>query len=642
MKRLIITLFIIILLAASYPFSILAQPSHTPHENPIVATASLDAMALLLSYGNIFNLAAISQYQNAQSILKELEHANIPDELQYLIDRYNNLSQQLLALLDNLESLLDEASTLLSRNQISDARQKLDAAALIIRDTRPLLENIVVATNALGNNLGVFVDISPNELQQAYARLEESQRRLQELINKLNQLYETLTERFGTQAVKLIPTELSLSITPTTVFVGDGITAWGRLSDGNSPLSKRKITLFLANKPLDITTDFDGSYAAKITIPYEYVPTMTLYAAYIPSGNDADTYLASKSPPVVANILFYHTLLELSAPKTAYPELSITLGGQISSTDGIVDRKIRVFLDNTQLVEQTARSQFHLELTPPQIPTGEHSLTVTVDSQWRYAGASRRLPLIISRLPIEADIEMPHLVIIPKPIQISGKVYHKDSPVPDAKVSLNFKNSSSTARTSTNGSFSTSLAAPLDLSLVGFQEIRIIIEPVQPWHTPLQVNRPILTISPANTGLMLVVLISLGLLAYKRGRTSPIRPQEEIIPAQVSEPPAITPTPLTPKLKPKPTGIKGQILSAYTSGLEAVEKHTISMAPHITLREFLKMVTPLLPTASTPFAELTTIAEVALYSVRKLDESIAARAEQLAATIKEELHRGTT
>ena len=45
-------------------------------------------------------------------MLNELEYANIPDELRYLIERYNTLSQQLLTTLDNLKPLLNDASTL--------------------------------------------------------------------------------------------------------------------------------------------------------------------------------------------------------------------------------------------------------------------------------------------------------------------------------------------------------------------------------------------------------------------------------------------------------------------------------------------------------------------------------------------------
>ena len=88
MKRFAIALPIILLLAvlSSY-FPVLAQPTYTPHENPVTAKGSPKLASLLLFYGNVFDLAAISQYQDAQSMLDELEYADIPDEMRKLIDQ---------------------------------------------------------------------------------------------------------------------------------------------------------------------------------------------------------------------------------------------------------------------------------------------------------------------------------------------------------------------------------------------------------------------------------------------------------------------------------------------------------------------------------------------------------------------------
>lgn len=667
MKRLAAVLSIIILLTMFFPgLSTLAQLSHTPHENPATAKSSPDLVALLLVYTTVFDLTTTGQYQNAQSLLKELEQANIPAELRYIIDRYNTLSRQLLTTLDNLEFRLDEASTLLSHNQISDARKKLDDAEAATRNARFLLEDIEVATRSLADKLGTFAPSAASQIKKAYDRLEQSLNRLRQLIDELNQLQQSLTDRHQTLVVELIPTELSLSITPVSVFVGNSITASGRLSDANRPLTKRKLILLLNNKPLVTTTDLDGSYATNITIPYEYVPTMTLNAIYAPSGDDIVTYQASKSPPVTVNTMFYPTLLEVSAPETAHPGLPITISGQVSSTDGNIDRIIKVLLDNTQLAGETIQGQFSLEITPPpQTSIGEHSLTIVATSQGHYSGAVKSLSIDISKIPIQADIQIPQLIVIPKPIQISGKVSHNFAPVQDARVSLTFRQSSTTTKTANDGSFTavvklpqlsvstptssnlftattTTIELPLDLSLIGPQELTITITPVEPRYAPLQIKRWVFVVNPVNIGLMLFAFLSLGLVVYNRFRTRPIvlRHKKAVPQPPAQELPAATPPPM-PKFEF--TGIKGRILSAYLDGLETVEKVTRTlMATHTTLREFLKTATPRLPTAIKSFAELTTIAEVALYSARRLDEDIATRAEQLAATIKKELHNSGT
>ncbi len=644
MKRFAVALSIIVLLAMLSPcFSILAQPTHTPHQNPATAKESPDSVSLLLFYGNVFDLAAIGQYQDAQSLLNELEYANIPDELRYLINRYSTLSRQLLTTLDNLELLLDEVSTLLAEYQVNEARQRLDDAEATIHSAQLLLEDIEVATHTLSDRLGVFIALAGSEIRLAYERLEGILYRLRQLINELNQLRGSLTEKREIQVVELIPTELSLSITPASVFVGDSITASGRLTGDGSPMANRNLTFLLDNEPLTVTTDLNGWYATNITIPYKYVSTMTLNAVYTPVGDDIGTYLACKSPLVVVNTSFYSTLLEVSALETAHPGLPITISGQVSSTDGTVDRIIKVLLDNTQLAEKTIQGQFNFEITPPeQISMGEHSLTVVATPHGRYSGASDSLTINISQLSIQTDIQLPRLILIPKPIQVSGKVYCGLDALQDAQVSLFFRQSSTTVKTSADGSFSTTIEVPLDLSLIGPQELTITIEPVEPWYALLQVKRWIFTINPANIGLMLVAFISLGLLVYTRVRTKPGRlPEEVVIPqAKLRELPTVAPS---PRPKYEFTGIKGRILSAYLNGLEVVEKVTgVSMTPHTTLREFLKTTTPRLPSAIKSFTELTTIAEIALYSAHGLDEDTAARAEQLTAIIKEELHSGAS
>lgn len=254
----------------------------------------------------------------------------------------------------------------------------------------------------------------------------------------------------------------------------------------------------------------------------------------------------------------------------------------------------------------------------------------------------------ISRIPIQVEIQKPLLVLIPRPIEVSGKVYHSRGPLRDAQVRLTFKDSSTTVRTSSQGSFAATIDAPLDLSLVGPQELGITIEPVEPWYSSLQIKRWIFTINPANIGLMLVAFVSVGLLVFNRVRTRHPGQREEIVTpgARPRKPLIVAPA---PRLKYKLSGTKSRILSAYLNGLEAVEKVTGTyMAPHTTLREFLNATAPKLSTAIKTFTELTPIAELALYSARELDEKTAAKAEALVtiltvqlAIIKEEPYSGT-
>ena len=79
MKRLAISLLIIVFLTIFAPvFSVLAKSIHIPHENPAIAQSPPDSAALMLSYSKTFELVSFRQYQDATSLLEELEHDNIP------------------------------------------------------------------------------------------------------------------------------------------------------------------------------------------------------------------------------------------------------------------------------------------------------------------------------------------------------------------------------------------------------------------------------------------------------------------------------------------------------------------------------------------------------------------------------------
>jgi len=544
MKRLAVTLSIVVLLMALSPsLSGLAQPAHVPHQDPAAARGAPDPASLLLFYGDVFDMVATRQYQDAQTVLKEVESARIPDELRYMFDSYNRLSGQLVTALNDLETLLDEASTLFARQRENDARQRLNEAEATVRSAQLLLEDVDTATTALGEKTGALAAAAGGEIRQAYERQQQNVERVGQLISEIDRLRESL---------------------------------------GLNPLI------------------------------------------------------------AVESSFYYPTHLEVSVPETACPGLPVTISGEISPADGDVSRAVKVLLGSTQLAEEAVRGRFSLEVTPPrQISTGIHCLTLVVAPHGHYAGVSKRLPINISGKQIRTEIQMPLVIVLPERVQIKGMVYGEGAPVEDAIVSLAYRGSTTVVRTAGDGSFSAMIEMPSDLSLAGPQELSISVEPVEPWYASLEIEREVFAINPAATGLMLAVFLSLGLLLFSRVRTNRPRLREEMVISEggLREPPAVTPS---PRPESEFTGIRGRMLASYLGGLEAVEKATgISMEPHDTLREFLSITLSRLPAAAEPFRELTTAAEVALYSAREPSGDMAARAEQLAATIKEGLGSGT-
>lgn len=643
MKRFTAAVSILILLAILSGCSpTISQLSNIPHENPTTVRSSPGWPSLFLFYSNIFEKISLKKHDASRSILNELENASIPDKLRYLVDRFNVLSEELMVTLNNLELFLNTTTSLLADNRISDAQEKLTETEATINDARFLLEDIDVATNMLGNKAGVFAALAGSEIRRSYERFEEMLSRVKTLIDDYNQLRENLVEKQKTQAVELMTTTISLDTSSTRAFVGDNITVSGRLTKGRKPLPNRQLTVWIDNEPLVTSTTINGSYVTEITIPYKYISTMKLYAEYIPDDDDISTYLASRSRQTIINTRFYPTLLTISAPESVHPGISITVSGEVSSTDGSTDRSVRISLDNNKLVDKTIVGKFDAPIIlPAELPDGEHTITVDVAPKKRYAGASQRLPINVSLIPIEMEIQSPLLTITPKTIQISGKVYYGVIPIKDAGVTIIFKETRIITRTSSDGSFTIHMEAPFDLSLIGPQEFTTTIKPAEPWYAQLEIKRGIFTINLANMGVILVAFVSLGLLGLSRVRARPPSQPEEMVirPTQPKELPGVT------ALEPgyKVTGIKGRVLSAYSNGLKVVERATsIPMMPDTTLMEFVNATSTRLANARQPFNELTIITQTTLYSAHKLDKNTAARAERLADIIKEELNGGTT
>ncbi|HJX13602.1 MAG TPA: DUF4129 domain-containing protein [Dehalococcoidales bacterium] len=648
----------------------LAQPAHTPHEDPYLATGRLDEAGLLLSYSLIIDEASRRRYRGTQDILEELEHASLPDDIQYITDRYSNLYRRLFTTLDSLESWLDDISRLLTGNRADEARVMLDAADGDIRQAVSLMKDVRTATTTLEERFSVFAAAAPARLTHAHRRLEESLARLADLIDQLSDLRDSLTGQYIKMSA-LAPTELSLGVDPAAAFVGDSVTASGRLSDGDAGLDGRSIVLYLAykattpgNTTVTATTNTttvtasDGIYRAAVTLPYAYTGNMTLTARYGPAGGDADVYLASLSQSVTIEARFYPTRLRVDTPASVYAGLPFDVSGQVDAADDSQGRVTGIFLDGSRVAEAPAPGPFRREITPPgNLPPGRHTLTVAVPPMGRYSGARQDRGINVLVLPVHIDVQTPTLVILPGAIRIGGRAYHDFGPVADTPVILTFKDSVRTVVTSPDGYFNDTLKLdllpggaplaanpfytaaarnPFDLSPVGVRDIAVTMTSPVTAGALVKVKRQVITANPLTGALALGALAVPAVFFYRR-RPRTVA-EKSAMTASGPEQPVVNRVPAS---RPGLSTVSQRVIAAYRRALEVVERITGAiMAPSHTLREFLE--TASLPTAITrTFAELTAIAESALYSASGAGREEAARAEELADTIREERHRGT-
>jgi hypothetical protein len=632
MKHLAVALALLLAVSFLSPVIIVkAGPTYIPHEDPSNAQSTMDPYSFLSQYAGILSLIANEQYDNASRLTAKLSHITVPADLSYVINRYNNITQQLIGTLSDLRTTLDHATSLLGQNRLNEASQALDNAGVLVARAQILLGDLQDATATVSQRLGVFAAPAQSNIRQSYDTLQGLLKKLNDLINQYHALLQSTNKQADEiKAKQLDSTKLSLSINPTTVFVGGVLTASGVLNGGGQTLPNRVVALLLDGSQIaNIYTNSNGQYSANLNIPYRYVKSMTLQALYAPtSSSDKQTYLAGLSTKISINILFNETHIQLTTPNAVYPGLSYSVNGAVTSQDGSpLNQRIVKLLFDDKTVGQIVTNQLGLfsieSILSPQTEEGLHGLTVTVDPKGQYAGLSQTANVSVTKMTTEINFNAPSFVFLPSEMHISGTVNSASGPLKNALVTLEFANVSNAVSTKDDGSFNTTMNIPLSTIFAGTQNIKVSVLPAEPWQESVQKSVGILVLNSVSTAISLAATFSVcGVLYLKFGR-SKTKKEDKIIQDNIERPnsSSTNAAEIPIKVEFKFEGVKGKILEAYVKALRNVESLTGTLInQNMTLREFLHATERSLGRAVNPFADLTLLAERTLYSKHKPEE----------------------
>jgi len=653
MRLLAVALIFVIVASFLLPCTVVnAEPAFVPHEDPAAAQSVMDSYSFLSEYADILSLMASEQYENASRLTEQLSHITVPEDLSYVINRYNNITQELIGVLSDLQSTLDSASSLLNQNRLDEASQALDHAGVLVARAQILLGDLQDATATLSQRLGVFAAPAESKIRQAYNTLQGLLQRLTELIDQYHALLQSLNKQAeDIRAKDLEPTQLTLNLNPSNVFVGGVVAASGVLTTGAQILPNRIVQLFLDGTQVATgNTDSNGNYRAVLNIPYRYVHAMAAQALYTPLSGDREVYLAALSPTVSINVMFYDTKLNVTAPDVAYPGLAYTVSGTVTSLEGTALnlREVRVLFDGGLIEEVNTNpsGSFSIQSTlSAQTKTGTHSLTVTVDPEGIYAGVSQQSNLTVAKIVSLVSVHAPSFVFLPAEVQISGSVASASGPLNNAKVTLEFANISTAVRTLEDGTFNSTMNIPLSTVFAGSQNIEVTVEPAEPWQALAQTNVSVFVLNSVSIAFTCVASFSIGVVLYARFASSkPKKSERKIrIPDDNSALPENTGTvgvTVPVKAEFRFEGVKGKVLEAYVKALRIIESVTGSaLRANMTLREFLYEAEPKLGSAVSSFSELTVLAEKTLYSPHIPEARDVAKAEEYANEIGRMLNR---
>jgi len=629
------------LTASAFWGAVASGITQIPHENPSTAESHFNFAPPLFHYSEIFGQVADKNYLEARALIQELkpDYAHLPEEMIFIMARYNDLTTDLTQRLDILDGKLDECEQLLSQNKLDEASVKLGETRGLVGEAAGLIENISMATDELLELLPPFV--SPQEagaVNEAKARLQKALQRLSDLEawyrDRLNAIE---TEAKGKE--DLSATELTLNISPAQVWVGEQAALSGTLKAGGIPLPNRNLSISLEGGHFaTATTTKNGSYEASFALPYWYTPEIEAQAFYLPQGDDKSSFLASSSTMEKIAVLFYPTSLKIETPEKAYPGLLTEISGKVSSEGNIAGRNINGLLDGEPLFETTTDdngSFQHQVLLAEETWVGRHKLSIAVapEDKSRSAGTSSDKALTVLKVTPELKVHAPTVIVMPQRIEVAGEV-HSPLPLQGAAVTLEMAGVSTTTNVD-EGEFELDLDLPLKLNVVGFEEMKLNLAPSEPWQLPTECKASIFVINSLYLGIVLAALVLAGvLLTLRRPRILRQRGLLSISPEELQAP-DIAMESYLPKIKPGAGDIKGVILQAYYMAAAGVQRLArVLFKPQMTLREFLSQVTPTLGRFAELFAKLTSLAEKALYSRHILGKDEASLAQRLAAELR--------
>ena len=648
MKRLSLILIIVLLAPMLIPcMTVNAQPSQIPHEDPSAAQSTLDSYSFLSQYVEIFQLTASQQYENASQLAEQLSHITVPDDLRYIIDRYSNLTQQLISTLHELDDTLNTASSLLDQYRLDEAGQSLEHAGVLVAKAQILLGDLQDATLTMSQRLGVFSSIVTSKVREAYNSLQGMLDRLQALIDLYHQLLTRDNQREEEiKLEKLDSTALTLNLNSTSSFVGGYLSASGVLSSNGTVLGNREIKVLLDGETVGTSnTDANGAYYALIRVPYKYVDSVSVKALYTPQGNDKGAYLGSVSPSIKVEVLFYRTMLSVSVPGVAYPGLSLSVNGNVTSQDGLPlsGRQVKVLLDGAVIghISTETNGGFMVKsLISSQAKLGNHSLRVTVDSSGLYAGASSTRNITVQKMATKLEISAPSTIMLPAQLYLNGSVASASGPLRGANVQVEFANSSAMVKTLSDGSFNITIDVPFNTVFVGNQNLKVVVVPAESWQAASQKTQSITVLNSVSIVVALGCSFAIVFVMYFRfakGRNNKGQKPVEVVeafslPSNDTDSEVISQAAM-PLMKFE--GLKGRVLKAYVEALNLVQKVTgESLMPDMTLHEYLRVTSSKIGNADGSFSDLTLLTERSLYSAYAPIDSEAEYAEKLADTIR--------
>ena len=641
-RRILLTFFAA-LLAAS-----LAAPAFAanPHEDPDKAQPAYSAVTLFRYYSDTIDSILAGDAATVTVRLDKMVYANLPPSIGKATDDFVDASMGCVSALPAIDRDVADLRVLLRQSRLEEATPLVNKLTDELSQAYSYVHNMEDSTNITGAYFGVFNEPPTSDIRLAY---EGTLQKINQIRSRLDVIRDLLARLLASTSHALTPTDLTLSVQPGSVFVGDTVEVSGTLSASGQPLAGRDVNiLFNSGVRGTVTTGAGGTFSASLTVPYWYNPRIRVEALYYPKDTDDGVYLASLSPPVTLNVLYYQASFSVSFLGTAYRGRSVTLKTAIAySPDAeMVQRDLEIYLDNVFLAEVSATDALTWKIDiPADARVGRHTVTVTASAIGRYAPALTDAVLDITTAGLTLGMKLPRVIFVPGELDLTGAVASAVGPAQNAHVKVAAGSYTHEFRTAQDGSFQQRMKLRFQFGLIGSAYMDIAVYPSEPWNRPLTISQSILVVNTIVCGAFVLLMLAAGVLLPIKLKLQPARSRRRRLaqPAAAS-PPAVAPqyTDMTAPGAAETAGTgsepRARVFSWYALVLRLVQRFAkVVFKPQHTLREFVAETRKTLGPLADYLMEFTRLVERLLYSRAPATDADAQAGEQLGRRVQDGL-----
>ena len=640
--------------------SALATPvlAALPLENPETATPAFSGVALFSYYSGSLDFVLEKAPSLVESRLEKMPFANVPPSLEQATEQFASSSIDVAQKVVDVDAGIAELRVLVTQSRFDEARQlvtELTGAVSYANGDLTLMEHSIQIN---GQVFQVASAPDGSDLRRAYDEVLNKIDRIRQMLaldlDIINNVSTALPggsgDGSGGEGGSFCATELTLEIDPQTAFVGDSISFWGILTtDNGEALVGREIDILLSGSPhASATTGSGGFYEGSLQVPYWYTPRISVQALYYPRDSDVGLYIASLSPEVMLQVMFYEAQLDLTVAQEAYPGLETEIAGTFDygQSPAPSERRVEIYLDNELVASLQAQPEFRQKIAIPSgIDPGQHVITVSAQAMGRYSAVVATAGLTIIRMTPAIDLKIPRIILVPWSTHFSGTVNSDSRPLGGASVKMSLRHSQTEVASSGDGTFEAGMKMGWGLDLFGTDQLQVEVIPREPWNEPAIVTRNVFVVNVVNCGGLLVILVFLAIYVPSRLRKRLGRHPSK---AAVPRPQPIEPAPVYSRkaTSPGPTEALGEptgkprerILRWYLLVLRLVQRITrVALRPDQTLREFTRETESALGPIAKRLMEFTRLAERLLYSRHEPTEEDAENTKALSQNIEKGL-----